>query len=479
MCGIAGVFDPAGPPSESVLSSMTDCLAHRGPDDAGVHVDGPVAFAHRRLSIIDPEGGHQPLFNEDGSVAVIFNGEIYNHRALRDDLTGAGHRFATDADTEVLVHGYEEWGEDVLDRIEGMFVFALWDGDAGRLLLARDRMGIKPLLLAREGDRIAFASELPALFEAPIDLGGLDETAVARYFAFGSVPASRTAFANVSKLRPGEKATVTTDGVRRERYYRPRIQARDPGFDEAATELRARVRDAVEKRLMSDVPLGAFLSGGVDSSIVVGTMAELTDEPVQTFTVGFEEDLFDESWAAREVVERHDTDHHTYTVSPDDVRELSPTVLDRLGEPFADPSLLPTFVVARETSDVVTVALSGDGADELFGGYAKYAGEQYSGYYRAVPSPIRRRVTQPIVDHLPASRSGTIGEFARKAQKFTRGGEPDPVARHFEWVRSRTIGRPRASPARTSAKPAERHSGPSTNRSRRCSPPSVTIRSPE
>jgi asparagine synthase (glutamine-hydrolysing) len=265
--------------------------------------------------------------------------------------------------------------------------------------------------------------------------GGLDEAALARYFAFGFVPAPRTAFSNVRALRPGERLVVTADGTDRETYYTPRIARRSSSLDGAARGLRSRVERAVERRLMADVPLGAFLSGGIDSSVVVGTMAQLSEEPVRTFTVGFDESRFDESWAAREVAEYHDTDHHERTVTADEVRELVPEVLGRLGQPFADQSLLPTYVVARETSDRVKVALSGDGADELFAGYDKYLGEYYSRYYRAVPGPVRRGVVEPLVAAVPAERTSSTGELARKLRKFTRGGESDTPARHAGWLR--------------------------------------------
>lgn len=414
---------------------MNACQVHRGPDDAGVFLDGPVGLAHRRLSIIDPEAGQQPLFNEEETVAVVFNGEIYNHESLRADLEAEGHHFTTAADTEVIVHGYEKWGEEVVSKLEGIFAFSLWDADAEHLLLARDRMGIKPLFLARDGDRTAFASELNALLESGFDLGGLNRTAVQQYLVYGFVPDTLTAFQNVSRLRPGERVIITAEGVRRERYYTPTVTSRDPSLDTAATDLRGLVRASIDRRLMSDVPLGAFLSGGIDSSIVVGTMADLSPEPVNTFTVGFEESVFDERWAAREVADYHDTNHHEYTVTPADVRDVVPDVLDRLGEPFADPSLLPTYVVARETSQDVTVALSGDGADELFAGYEKYRGEYLSRYYRTLPRSLQTRIVEPAVHALPVHRDSRSGEFARKAEKFLRAGEPDPLTRHLDWLR--------------------------------------------
>ncbi|MFC7082340.1 asparagine synthase (glutamine-hydrolyzing) [Halorussus caseinilyticus] len=445
MCGIAGVFDPTDAPDEELLRRMNDCQTHRGPDDRGVYRDGPVGFAHRRLSVIGLESGRQPIFNEDGSVAVVFNGELYNYRSIRESLRSRGHRFETDTDTEVLVHLYEEEGLELVERLDGMFAFALWDADRGRLVLARDRMGIKPLVVASDDEgRFAFGSEIPAVLESGVEPGGLDRTAMARYFAFGFVPAPHTPFRNVRKLRPGAMAILTSEGMRRERFYAPSVSPESPpSLDAAATELRSRVEAAVERRLVSDVPLGAFLSGGIDSSVVVGTMASLSETPVRTFTVGFDEALFDESRAAREVADYHDTRHREFTVSPADVREVVPEVVDAIGEPFADPSLLPTYVVSRETSDEVKVALSGDGADELFAGYEKYRGEYFSRYYRAIPGPVRSRVVEPAVDRLPASRGNDLGEVARKAQKFVRGGVESVPDRHFEWIRlpdDRTTG---------------------------------------
>ncbi|UPW02372.1 asparagine synthase (glutamine-hydrolyzing) [Halorussus gelatinilyticus] len=416
---------------------MNDCQTHRGPDDSGIYRDGPVGLAHRRLSIIDLDGGRQPIFNEDGSVAVVFNGEIYNYRSLRETLQRAGHRFESDTDTEVLVHLYEEEGPEFVKRLDGMFAFALWDADRRRVVVARDRMGIKPLVVASNDDsRVAFGSELSTVLESDVDAGGLDRAAVARYFAFGFVPAPHTPFENVTKLQPGTMAVISAEGIRHEQFYTPSVSPSSPSsIEAAATKLRSNVERAVERRLQSDVPLGAFLSGGIDSSIVVGTMSELSDSSIRTFTVGFDESLFDEAWAARRVADYHDTAHHEFTVSPTDVREVIPEVVDAMGEPFADPSLLPTYIVSRKTSNEVKVALSGDGADELFAGYNKYRGEYYSRYYRAVPGPVRHRLVEPLVRRLPASRGSKLGEVARKAQKFTRGGIESVSDRHFEWIR--------------------------------------------
>ncbi|GGK74954.1 asparagine synthase (glutamine-hydrolyzing) [Haloarcula sebkhae] len=434
MCGISGLYSTSNSPDTRILERMNDCLNYRGPDESGYFCDGLVGLAHRRLSIVGLDTGRQPIFNEDETISVIFNGEIYNYPELRNNLEPR-HTFETDTDTEVLVHLYEEHGLSFVKYLRGMFAFAIWDTDKDRLLLARDRMGIKPLLLADDGDTIAFASELPALLESSIDHGGLDQRAISEYFAFGQIPAPRTIFNNVRKLEPGELVIIDDGDRTHEKFYTPSIERREPSFEDAVDTLRNRIDDAIERRLMSDVPLGAFLSGGIDSSIIVGTMAELIDEQVRTFTVGFDQSLFDESWAAREVADFHNTDHTKFTVTPDDVRDTIPTVLDRLGEPFADPSLIPTYIVSRETSQNVKVALSGDGADELFAGYSKYRGEYYSKYYRSLPKSLRANLITPAINGLEASRSGHRGELVRKAQKFIRGDEETVSDRHFEWNR--------------------------------------------
>lgn len=433
MCGIAGLFDPKTPPTSEELSAMNDCLTHRGPDDSGTYLDPPVGFAHRRLSIVDPDAPPQPQFNEDESVVVIFNGEIYNHRHLRQSLST--HDFQTDTDTEVLVHLYEEHGPSFVDRLEGMFAFALWDADERQLLLVRDPMGIKPLYVGVDDtDRVAFGSELSALFEPSFDIGGLDRDAIAEYFAFGYIPAPKSAFENVSKLEPGELRVITEEGMEQRSFYTPSITPIDAEFETAAESLRDRIEAAVEARLQADVPLGAFLSGGIDSSIITAVLSSVADEPVETFSVGFDESQFDETWAARTVADYHDTNHHEYFVTPSDVRGVIDAVLPRLGEPFADSSILPTYVVSRETSRDLTVALSGDGADELFSGYNKYRGEYLSSYYRAVPGSVRDGLIAPAINRLPATRGTRSGERVRKAQKFVRSAGNSRAERQYEWM---------------------------------------------
>lgn len=435
MCGITGLYCPSNSPLQDTLNRMSSCLIHRGPDQSGTHIDGPVGLAHRRLSIVGLKTGKQPIFNEDGSIAVIFNGEIYNYEQLQKELRKKGHQFSTDTDTEVLVHLYEERGKSFVNELDGMFSFALWDGSQEQLILSRDPMGIKPLYLAIEPDgRIAFASEISALFPLDFDFGGLDRPAIAEYFAFGYIPAPKSAFQNVSKLRPGELVVVADGDIDQCQFYTPKIDSVEQDLETAANNLRNQVEHAIKERLQAEVPLGAFLSGGIDSSIVTGVLADVRDEQVSTFSIGFHESQFDETWAAREVASYHNTDHHEYKVSPSDVREVIDEIIPTLGEPFADSSILPTYVVSQKTGEEMTVALSGDGADELFSGYSKYRGEYYSKYYRIIPRSIRQNLIQPAVNRLPASRGTKAGNIVRKTQKFVRSGESNRSGRQYQWM---------------------------------------------
>ncbi|GAA0668921.1 asparagine synthase (glutamine-hydrolyzing) [Natronoarchaeum mannanilyticum] len=435
MCGIGGVLSWSAPPNKKELQDINDCQRHRGPDSEGYFLENQIGLAHRRLSIVGVESGDQPVKNEDESIIVVFNGEIYNYLSLREELEEKGHNFTTDTDTEVLVHLYEEYGAELVNYIDGMFAFALWDRNKKELTLARDSIGIKPLFVADDGNRIGFASELPPLLRSNVDQGELDSVALSEYFALGNIPAPKTAFENIQKVLPGERITISKQGINRSQFHNPSIRPVDAPFSEASATLRDIVMNSVQERLMSDVDLGAFLSGGIDSTIITGAISELQDNPIKTFTIGFESDQFDESDAAQVVAQYHETDHTEYTVSADDVRNVVPSVLDRLGEPFADPSLIPTYIVARETSQDVKVALSGDGADELFAGYNRYRGEYYSKFYRALPREIRSMLVEPAINRLPATRSTAIGEAFRKGQKFVNVSADEVPDRHFEWVR--------------------------------------------
>ena len=379
MCGIAGFVGRPGAPAwqdgsaSARLRSMCDAIHHRGPDEWGSRVSDGAAIGMRRLSIIDVAGGHQPIGNEDGSVHVVYNGEIYNFRDLQARLRARGHALATRSDTETLVHLYEDHGSRLVHELRGMFAFALWDDRRGRLLLARDRLGIKPLFYWAHADGLAFASELRALLTLPGFPRAIDHDAVVEYMALGYVPEPRSVFAGVCKLPPGHLLEWSHgEGVRVERYWSP-VRAELPNIDEreAIEETRRLIDEAVGMHLESEVPLGAFLSGGIDSSGVVAAMTRVSSQPVRTFSIGFREREFDESGHAAEVARALGTRHTELVVRPD-ADMLFEEVARALDEPFADPSALPTFLVSHLARRDVTVALSGDGGDELFGGYSRY-----------------------------------------------------------------------------------------------------------
>ncbi|HEX9941680.1 MAG TPA: asparagine synthase (glutamine-hydrolyzing) [Thermoanaerobaculia bacterium] len=397
MCGIAGVFHYAepGPARRDTLAALVGPLRHRGPDDQGFHLAGPLGLGHARLSIIDVAGGHQPIFNEDRSAAVICNGEIYNHRELRRGLAARGHRFATRSDTEVIVHLWEELGPGCVERLAGMFALAVADFRRRTLLLARDRIGKKPLFLADDGRRLGFASELKSLVAARLVEPAVDPQALDLYLAYGYVPAPWTIFRGAAKLPAGHLAVIDGSGVRTERYWdlmaEPAEDAGAAADERLAGELEGLLEEAVRDRLESDVPLGAFLSGGLDSGTVVSFMSAACPEPVRTHTVGFADRAADEREDAAAVARALGTDHVATEVRPD-LADVLPRVAWHLDEPFADPSAVPTWYVSRETRRRVTVALSGDGGDELFAGYGeKYAMHLMEERLRSwAPAALRR-----------------------------------------------------------------------------------------
>ena len=376
MCGLAGRFNyhPHDHVDRRILMAMTDVVRHRGPDAAGYLLDGAIGLGHRRLSIIDLATGDQPLGNEDGQVQVVFNGEIYNFAELRSTLESTGHRFRTGSDTEVIVHGYEEWGDRCVERFRGMFAFALWDARARRLLLARDRLGVKPLFYAELPNRgILFGSEIKSLLEDPDVSREWSPEAIDEYLTLLYVPAPHTVYRAVRKLPAGHVLVAENGGTRLARYW----DLDFPGDGEAASEdayleeLDARLRDAVRLRLVSDVPLGAFLSGGIDSSTVVAYMRETSATPPVTISVGFDERDYDEVRHAEEVAEHLGCEFRALRANPN-VTDLLPTLAWHFDEPFADSSAVPTYYVSRAARQLVTVALSGDGGDELWAGYSRY-----------------------------------------------------------------------------------------------------------
>jgi asparagine synthase (glutamine-hydrolysing) len=431
MCGICGVVasEREGAPDLEAVSRMCGRLLHRGPDDDGFFHEGEVALAARRLSIIDLAHGHQPIANEDGSCVVVQNGEIYNYRELKRELEGRGHRFATDCDTEVLVHLYEEHGDAFVERLRGMFAIALWDKRRRRLLLARDRFGIKPLYYRVADGGISFASELKAMLEQPGFSREIDPKAVSAYLAFNSIPAPLTIFAEARKLPPGQLLIWEGGEVRQRRYARPGPapggELRRGSADELATELREVLDDSVRAHLVADVPVGVLLSGGVDSGGLAALASANSGEPLRTFSIGFEEAGFNELSRARLVAQRYGTDHHELIVRPDAV-ELLPKLVEAFDEPFGDSSALPTYLVSELAAGHVKVALSGEGGDELFGGYYTYVADLLARRVGRL-APLAR----PLAEALP-SRTERVG-FDYKAKRFARAAALPPLERHHAW----------------------------------------------
>jgi asparagine synthase (glutamine-hydrolysing) len=424
VCGIAGVASRSGAVDPERLRAMSATLVHRGPDSDGVLVDGPVGLAARRLSIIDLETGDQPIANEHGTVHVVQNGEIYNYRELRAGLERAGHRFRTQSDTEVLVHLYEEHGEAFAERLRGMFAVAVWDAGRNRLVLARDPFGIKPLYYRIDAEGLAFASELRAL-----PRGEVDHDALEAFLAFNSIPAPYSIFREVRKLPPGSLLVWENGEARIARFSRPApALAEDLRRDdesELAEELRARLRDSVRAHLIADVPVGVLLSGGVDSAVLAALAAQDSAEPVHTFSIGFEERSFDELEDARSVATMYGTRHEELVLRPD-AALLLPALADAFDEPFADSSALPTYLVSELAASHVKVALSGEGGDELFGGYYTYAADLL-----ALRVGRLAAIARPLVERLPSSNRKASLDY--KAKRFVRGAALPPLERHHSW----------------------------------------------
>ena len=439
MCGIVGnVFARADRrPDPTVLRRMNDRLAHRGPDDEGFFVNGPAGLAMRRLKIIDLATGHQPMTGEDRRVWVVFNGEIYNYRELTRSLAARGHTFATRSDTEVIVHGLEDRGVESIADLEGMFAFAAWDEPARTLVLARDRLGIKPLYYAVLPDQLVFASELRALVEHPEVDRRLDLTALSRYLAHEYVPAPHAILRSVRKLPAGHWLSYTHGRLKVEPYWDVHFGRRGPvGEAEAVASLRTTLDASVRQHLVSDVPLGVFLSGGIDSSTVAAFAARHASGRLKTFSIGFEDPSFDESAHARRVARALDTDHHEEILSPRATVDLVGRLPDLLDEPLGDASLLPTYLLSRFTRRSVTVALSGDGGDELFAGYPTYQAHRLAGVFEHLPRWLRRGVVGPAVGRLPVSLDDLSLDF--RLRRFVAGLEYPTVERHALWLGSFT-----------------------------------------
>jgi asparagine synthase (glutamine-hydrolysing) len=446
MCGICGYINlhKGTIPGREVLEAMCRSIAHRGPDDQGIYYKDFVALGHRRLSIIDLATGHQPLFNETGTIAVIFNGEIYNFLDIKADLEKSGkHVFKTHSDTEAIVHLYEEMGVKCLERFNGMFAFALWDGERQTLFCARDRMGKKPLYYTVQKGYVVFASELKSLLIFPNISAELSIDSLSKYLALECIPAPLTIYEQIRKLEPGHFFTIDlkhpptlTADVKTEQYWDMRFSEVPASLEDCERGFLERFREAVEMRLISDVPLGVFLSGGIDSSSVVAMMAEMMPaRDIKTFSIGFEEKSFDESSFARTIAQRFGTDHKEEILKPRTLLEILPAVCQTLDEPFADPSIIPTYLLAQFTRKHVTVALGGDGGDELFAGYDPFLAHYPAKYLELVPLPMLQWLYR-AAQLLPVSTRNISFDF--KVKQFLSAMHYRYGKRHFAWLGSFT-----------------------------------------
>ncbi len=432
MCGITGLAGSLRTDRQTLLR-MNDALHHRGPDGEGFYWDDHVGLGMRRLAIIDVEGGNQPIFNEDGTVCVVFNGEIYNFQDLRQALEQRGHRFATSSDTEAVVHAYEEYGPGCVEHLWGMFALAVWDQREQRMLLARDRLGKKPLVYYQAPDGgLAFASELHALLQHPAVPQRVDPRAIDDYLTYLYVPAPTTAYRDIRKLPPAHRLVWQAGRITVERYWHVRFgEKRSISEDEALEQFGELLRDAVRRRLIADVPLGAFLSGGMDSSSVVAEMAELSSAPVKTFSIGFGERDYDELAYARQVAERFGTEHHEFVVEPRAL-DILPTLVEHYGEPYADSSAVPSYYVSQMTRRHVTVALNGDGGDELLAGYERHWAARIAARYDTIPRFVRHGLIRPLIPLVPEPRQRRA--FLRRAKRFMAAAHLPVLDRYLHWV---------------------------------------------
>jgi asparagine synthase (glutamine-hydrolysing) len=443
MCGITGWanLDARTPPpdgAEDLLRSMCDRMVHRGPDSEGYLLDDGIALGMRRLAIIDLLTGEQPTFNEDHSVAAILNGEIYNYRELRADLETRGHSFRSESDTEVLPHLYEEYGRAMVEHLNGMFAFALWDDRRRRLFIARDRFGEKPLYWGVFDRTLLFASEPKVLLAHPSVRPDLNLNALRQYLSFDYVPAPLSIYEGINKLPAAHHLTLEDGRVEVKRYWRLSYQKQQPvpTVNEAASQLRELLQDSVSMRLVSDVPLGVLLSGGIDSSLVTALAVRASSETVKTFSISFAEGSFDESQYARRVAQFLGTDHHEERFSASLAANLIGEIGAWMDEPMSDPSLVPTYLLSRFTRKHVTVALGGDGGDEIFAGYPMYFGHQMARAYGMIPRGLRNGLIEPLINALPVKTKNL--SFDYRARRFITASHYDPVARHHVWFGSFT-----------------------------------------
>jgi asparagine synthase (glutamine-hydrolysing) len=434
MCGIVGFVNAnSRPASREILERMNKCIVHRGPDEDGFFVHESVALAMRRLAIIDLKGGQQPIFNQDKSSVIVFNGEIYNFQELKKDLEARGHAFSTNCDTEVIIHLYDEYGADCVQYLRGMFAFAIWDFKDKSLFAARDRVGKKPLLYSHQTDgSLIFGSEFTALLSHPSLTREVDFEAIDNYLSYLCVPAPLTAFKQIRKLEPGHWLRWKDGRIETKRYWRPDFSKKIKITEEEAIEETTRVlREATKLRLISEVPLGAFLSGGVDSSCVVALMAQESSKPVKTFSIGFEEQDYSELKYAKRVAEHLGAEYNQFIVRPNAL-DVLPVLVEHYGEPYADPSAIPTYYVSKETRKFVTVALNGDGGDESFVGYERHVAMKFAETYHKLPRALRQYLIEPSVTAIP-SPTNFRNRFVR-FQRFLRAASMPKAERYFLWL---------------------------------------------
>lgn len=434
MCGIAGFVNNSSEAADRrVLEAMNRAIAHRGPDDEGFYVNENAALGMRRLSIIDVAGGHQPMHNADKTKWIVFNGEIYNYQELRADLDKRGHRFYTSSDTEAILHLYEEHGEECLQHLRGMFAIAIWNEREKSLFLARDRVGKKPILYSHQGNGdLIFGSEFQALLKHPAVSREVDDEAIDAYLSYLCVPAPMTAFKSIRKLEPGHWLKWKDGLIETQRYWLPNFSNKiEISEEDAIVETTRLLRESTRLRMISEVPLGAFLSGGVDSSTIVALMAQESDKPVKTFSIGFEEQDFSELKYAKRVAEHVGAEYNEFIVRPNAL-EVLPTLVEHYGEPYADSSAIPTYYVSRETRKHVTVALNGDGGDESFAGYERHAAMQIAEQYHRLPKVLRKVVIEGPVGLVPISELKK-SRF-RDAKRFLQAASMPKTERYFRWM---------------------------------------------
>ena len=434
MCGITGFINANGASADrSILERMNAAIIHRGPDEDGFYIKDNVGLAMRRLAIIDLAGGQQPIYNEDRTKSIVYNGEIYNFQELRDDLERRGHKFYTHSDTETIIHLYDEFGEKCLDRLRGMFAFAIWDETEKSLFIARDRVGKKPLLYShRPNGDLIFGSEFTAVLEHPSIGREVDHLAIDGYLSYLCVPAPMTAYKEIRKLEPGHLLKWKNGRIETRRYWQPNFSKKIKISEEEAIEETTRLlRESTKLRLISEVPLGAFLSGGVDSSTVVALMAQESSTPVKTFSIGFEEQDFSELKYARRVAEYVGAEYHEFIVRPNAL-EVLPTLVEHYGEPYADSSAIPTYYVSRETRKHVTVALNGDGGDESFAGYERHAAMRLAETYHRIPKFVRKSIVEAPVNLIPTSEIKR--SRARDVKRFLKAADLPRTERYFRWM---------------------------------------------